>query len=333
MRNVARRDFGVSDWWEQRFSHWADGIMCAMMNRLQWRLRHLACSEEELEAYLAEGESMTREEFFAVDFPADARWERSGVLAWPSPQLSGYPENDVARAEVFWAPGPRSAPVVFLLHALMSASGRGYRRLARQFNRQGWHAVFFHLPYHYSRKPSGQPNGALAITANLVRNGEGLRQAVREVRQMRAWLWQQGVREFALLGTSYGGWVGALTSFLEENWKFLALVQPIANVDRAIWGNPAAASIRRILQRRGIGQEAARRHQHLSSPLHGVPLMNLDRAIICAGAWDRVSPPEDLDALVLRWGGGEVLHVRQGHFGYRALPRTLAAAGRWVAGA
>ena len=93
-----------------------------------------------------------------------------------------------------------------MLHALMSASHVGYRRWAADFNARGWNACFIHLPYHYSRTPRGYFNGELAITADLVRTAEGLRQGVSELRQLMAWLRGLGCEEFGLWASSYGGW-------------------------------------------------------------------------------------------------------------------------------
>jgi pimeloyl-ACP methyl ester carboxylesterase len=316
----------MNPWLEKQAFSMADHLMCSLMNRLQWKLRHLACTEEELDHYLTSCEAMTREEFFSIPGPPkEMNIERGKILSWPTPQPSGYPENDVARAEVFWGPNGKDAPTVFLLHALMSAHSGGYRMLALKFNKLGWNAVFPHLPYHYSRVPRGHRNGFLAVTANHIRNSEGMRQAVREVRQLKAWFASMGVREFGLIGTSYGGWAGALTSFLEDSWRFLGLVQPIANVDRAIWDNPAAASIRRILMEQGIGRNAAWRHRHLTSPMEGSPCLRSDHIVLCSGIYDKVSPPFDLEQLRQRWGGVHIVEVHQGHFGFRSFPATLAA--------
>lgn len=315
----------MKNWLEKRVSTVADSLMCSLMNRLQWKLRHIACTGEELENYLAECEMLTREQFFSIPGMPKIKMEGGRICTWPTPQPSGYPENDIARAEIFWAPDGIKAPTVFLLHALMSSYAIGYYKLARRFNDLGWNAVFPHLPYHYSRVPRGHQNGSLAVTANLIRNGEGMRQAVRELRQLKAWLTSLGVNEFGLLGTSYGGWTGALTSFVEEGWRFLALVQPIANVDRAIWDNPAAVSIRKILAERGIGRNAAWRHRHLTSPMDGIPRVSPEKIVLCSGSYDKVSPPVDLENLKQQWGGAQLVEVRQGHFGYRAIPATMQA--------
>jgi len=221
----------------------------------------------------------------------------------------------------FFPAARRDAPTALILHALMSASDAGYRRVAAWFNRHGWNAVFPHLPYHYSRRPARSLNGELAITSDLVRNAEGLRQGVVELRQLMALLRTRGTREFGVVGTSYGGWTGALLSFLESDFRFVALVQPIVDVEKAIWQNPGAISMRRSLRALGHRPGATARHAHLLSPLHGVPLAK--NVFVTAGSYDRVSPAADLERLKSLWPGVKLLQVPQGHFGYRALPETL----------
>jgi pimeloyl-ACP methyl ester carboxylesterase len=299
-----------------------DAAMCAMMNHFQWRLRNDACTLPELEAYLTAGESMTREMFYRV--PPEEIRPRNGLhavqtLEWPSPAPSGLIENDTARALWFIGPGGPSAPTAIVLHALMSASDIGYRRLAGWFHERGWNMMFPHLPFHYSRVPRGHRNGSLAISANLPRNGETLRQAVTEQRQLLAFLRAQGCSRFGLLGTSYGGWTASLLSFVESDWRFLTLIQPVVDLEHAIWENPAAASIRRILARQGIGAGLSRRHAHLTSPLHGVPLVEPEQITIIAGSYDTVAPPAALRELAAAWPGANYVEVRQGHFGYAAM--------------
>lgn len=301
-------------------AHAMDAGMCAVMNHLQWQLRHLAGTRAELETYLATGESLTREQFFGA--PAPFISQEAGTpsrLEWTSPVSSGFPENDTARAFWFIGPAGPDAPTAIVLHALMSASDVGYRRLAGWFHERGWNMLFPHLPYHYSRTPRGFANGALAITANLPRNGEGLRQAVIEQRQVIAFLRTQGVRQFGLLGTSYGGWAASLLSFVEADFRFISLIQPIIDVEHAIWDNPISTSLRRIVTAQGITAGMSHRHAHLTSPLHGQPLTDHARIVIVGGAYDSVTPPASLRELSTVWAGSHYVEVPQGHFGYAAL--------------
>src|SRR4029077_11935572 len=127
-----------------------------------------------------------------------------------------------AQARLFLsAPGGWSAPTGIFLHALMSASDLGYRETARRFNQNGWNAIFPHLPFHYSRVQGGHFNGVLALTANLPRHAETLRQAVKEMRRVTGYWRDLGCRRFGIIGTSYGGWIGALLSFVEGDFEFI----------------------------------------------------------------------------------------------------------------
>ncbi len=308
---------------EKTASWGMDGAMCGMMNILQWRRRADSTTKKELQDYLEACSSMSREEYFRMPAVTRPR-QRDGWIQWDTPLPSGFPENDCARVR-FYPAARKGAPVLLLLHALMSASDVGYRRVAATFNKRGWSVAFPHLPYHYSRTPKKMMNGELAITADLVRNAEGLRQGVVELRQLMAILRTKGAGEFALIGTSYGGWTGALLSFLEHDFRFMALVQPIVNVEKAIWENPGASSMRTFLRARGHAPNQTSRHFHLISPMHGIPLCNPDRIIITAGLYDKVSPLVDLKLLTRQWKGSRLLRVRQGHFGYRALRETLKA--------
>jgi 1-acyl-sn-glycerol-3-phosphate acyltransferase len=305
-----------------------DFAMCTSMNLLQARHRLNGHSAEAMKEYVAACEKLTPHEYYATPNDGDlghAIANGNGPeVAWRSPIQTEFVRNNTARAEFFPSAHPRMAPTVFMLHALMSAAKIGYRRWATRFNELGWNACFVHLPYHYSRVPRGYWNGELAITADLIRNAEGLRQGVMEVRQLIAALREQGCREFGILGTSYGAWIGALLATVETDFRFLALMAPIVNLEHAIWQNPATATMRRKLRRANIGPELVARHFHLSSPSHTDPLCDPARVLFVLGEFDLVAPPQDVEALHQKWRGSELLRVPQGHFGYRMMGDTIA---------
>jgi pimeloyl-ACP methyl ester carboxylesterase len=248
------------------------------------------------------------------------------TLSWRSPIKTAFGANNTARADFFrtnsysWT----EAPTVFLLHALMSSSPVGHHRWAERFNKIGWNACFVHLPYHFSRVPTGYWNGELAITPDLVRNAEALRQGVIEVRQIIESLREHGCREFGVLATSYGGWVGALLTLVESDFRFVALMSPIVNVEHAIWESPAARRLRRELVQANVERAMVARHFHLSSPLHGRPACDPKRILFVTGEFDSIAPPAEIEAIHRTWRGSELLRVRQGHFGHRMMPETIA---------
>src|SRR5438105_8312654 len=156
-----------------------DFAMCVSMNLVQSRHRLNGRSAEEMERYVTECEKITPHEYYAapkaVGLTAAIQHGNRFSLTWRRPIETEFPRNNVARADFFPCGRGKAAPTVFMLHALMSATHIGYRRWAARFNELGWNACFVHLPYHYSRVPRGYWNGELAITADLVRNAEGLR--------------------------------------------------------------------------------------------------------------------------------------------------------------
>jgi pimeloyl-ACP methyl ester carboxylesterase len=307
-----------------------DTAMCAMMYAIQHRHRLDINSAAALERYIGENESLTRDTYYGPVEPITASPESRSLL-WPSPVTSGYPENDHAYADLYPCAAGWSAPTVLMLHALMSASDLGYKRWAADFNARGWNAVFLHLPYHYSRRPRRHWNGELAITADLVRTGQGLRQGVTELRQLMAVLRHWGGHEFGLWSASYGGWIGALLASVERDFRFVALMEPIVDVGHAIWTSPAGGTLRRELRRLAIEPNLIERHFPLISPLQGDPLCGADRVVLCAGDYDHIAPAAEITALHHRWVGSELLRVPQGHFGYRMMPAVwerLTATGR-----
>lgn len=308
-----------------------DFAMCVSMNLLQSRHRLNGCSAEELEHYVAECEKLTPHEYYAapsgscqIDLVRAIESGNGATITWRSPIETKFPRNNIARADFFPCAGGRSAPTVLMLHALMSATHIGYRHWAARFNELGWNACFVHLPYHYSRVPRGHWNGELAITADLIRNAEGLRQGVIEIRQLISALRERGCTEFGILGTSYGGWIGALLAMVESDLRFVALMAPIVNVEHAIWQNPGTAFMRRELRRTKIAPELVARHFHLSSPLHNEPICDPECVLFVAGDFDLIARSIDIDAIQKKWRGSELLRVPQGHFGYRMMRETIA---------
>ena len=312
-----------------------DFAMCASMNLLQMRHRLHVRSRDEMETYVAACEKLTAQEYYHASADVDlaralstaitcAPGKSATVITWSSPLVTNFPANNIARVDFFRAQNGKGAPTLLILHALLSATHIGYRRLAAQFNALGWNACFVHLPYHYSRKPRGYWNGELAITADLIRNAEGLRQGVIELRQFISALRECGAGEFGVLGTSYGAWIGALLAIVERDLRFVALMSPIINVEHAIWQCPASIFMRRELRRLNIEPALVARHFHLSSALHNLPLCSPDRVLFAAGEFDLISRPSDVEQIHQKWAGSELLRVRQGHFGYRMLRETVA---------
>jgi hypothetical protein len=298
----------------------SDWAMCTMMDLVQRRHRLTLQAPRDFRLYFEKFLTMSRDEYFhaprAVTGDYTLLAHQRTRLRWFSPITTPWADNNHVHVDYYLGPNGPEAPTVLMLHALMSASDVGYRRWAARFNERGWNACFLHLPYHYSRKPAWRMNGELAMTADLIRTAEGLRQGVSEARQLMELLRGHGCKEFALWGTSYGGWIGALLLSVERDFRWAGLMAPIVDLEHAVWHSPAGAAIRRELRRVGVDEPQVSPHFRLVSPVLGSPLDEDARIVLCAGKHDRVAEPEDIEALHRAWPQSEYFAVDQGHFGY-----------------
>jgi pimeloyl-ACP methyl ester carboxylesterase len=304
-----------------------DGVSFGFINTLQWRAKGGFNSREAFLSYIGEWEQASPEVYFAVppDFP-EPDLPDSGTWSHPSPHPTGCAANDHVHLEIW--PGPKGwhSPTMFLLHGVMSVSDIGYRLWAKKLNSLGWSAIFFHLPYHYGRRPRGVLSGEMALTANLIRTSEGIRQAVIELRWICAALEKRGVPHIGLWATSYGGWIAGLLLGLESRISTAWLLEPIADVDHAVWESPAAITLRRQASARGIRRQDVARHLRLVCPSQCRPLLNPERILLVGGLFDRIAPVRSLRALHQAWPGSTYAEFRQGHVGYQLMPESLRMA-------
>ena len=309
--------------WPQFTASIGDRAMCTLMDVIQRRHTLTHQTPRDWRFYLEKHAGMPRDIYYAAPAPQLCDYELlthpRTRLRWESPISTAWPDNDHAHVDYYVGTGGVKAPTVLMFHALMSASDVGYRRWAARFNEHGWNACFLHLPYHYSRRPAWRMNGELAITADVIRTAEGLRQGVSEARQLLQVLRGHGCNQFALWATSYGGWIGALLLSLEMGFQWAALMSPIVDVEHAIWHSPAGSATRRELRRVGIDEAMVAEHFPLVSPLHTAPVDPNLKVMLYAGEYDRVVRKEDVEKLHQAWPGSQLSCVPQGHFGYRMM--------------
>ena len=317
---------------EKLHDGWAqvvDGASFGFINLLQARGSGGAHDAESFVKHFAPWKGGALESYYAVpnakqpDFKLP---EGDGSFSLPSPLTGDCPENNHTHLDVWLGPKGWQSPMMFLLHGMMSVSDIGYRMWARTLNRAGWSAIFFHLPYHYGRRPARVFSGEMSITSNLIRSAEGIRQAVIELRLICRLLRERGCPHVGLWGTSYGGWIAALLSVLESNISTVWLLEPIVDVDFAIWESPATLTMRRQLKARGITRELVRGYLPLFCPSYHTPKVAADHIILASGIFDRIATPESIRALHEKWEGSHYTEYRQGHVGYQLMPETLKLA-------
>src|SRR6202167_5043342 len=164
------------------------------------------------------------DDFFAYKTPTDFRLEKREVQAFstrevPDPKLEAkvkgtfaeflrftapvktpYAENNLVNARWFPARGRRA--VVLLPH--WNADAIAYTSLCRVLNLLGIAVLRVSMPYHDIRMPAEISRADYAVSANIGRTIDSVRQGVIDVRSCFDWLEQQGYTRLGIVGTSLG---------------------------------------------------------------------------------------------------------------------------------
>jgi pimeloyl-ACP methyl ester carboxylesterase len=312
--------------WNRNLSHVVDEITIYLVNRFQHRHYEQASTAEEVKVYLENWIGKCHNTFYCpaeIDLVLDLKKGKEFRFSFLTPLPCEFEENHRVVADFFCGGEDWQRPVMFLWHGLMSASDRGYRKWARRMTQRGWHVVFFHLPYHYQRKPHGYFNGELAVGPNGIRTVQTIRQAVTEARSLACWLKKQGVTKIGCWGMSYGGWVAGLMAAVEPMVHCALLLEPITDFEHAIWESPVSAALRHHMGQRGVTREMARVLDHLVSPRFMKPLCSPENLVLLAAEWDRITPAAHIEALAKAWNCPNYICCPQGHVGYQLMPEAF----------
>ncbi len=304
-----------------------DWFSFSFVNLLQSRHPLPADFRAKWDRFSAEWAGRPVEEFYRV--PADfvpPELPDSGRLLFQSPHPGEHPINNRAAFDFFPCKEGWTAPTMFIAHGLMSVSDIGYRLWARRLNARGWNAIFVHLPYHYSRRLPLHFHGELCIGGDLLRNAAGIRQSVVECRVVLQQLRRKGGNLFGGWGTSYGGWIMALLGCFEPLLQRLVLVEPILNIDNAIWKAPSSVALRASLRRFGITPEDTAGSMRLVCPGKLKALLPGKNIIMLAGEYDRIAPPHEIEELARSWDNAHYACFPQGHVGYTLMPESFRMA-------
>src|SRR5258708_4436194 len=158
------------------------------------------------------------DEFFAYTQPTDFRLKTREVpdpkleakvkgtyaefLRFTAPVKTPYAENNLVNARWFPARGRRA--IVLLPH--WNADGIAYVSLCRLLNMLGISVLRLSMPYHDVRMPGEISRADYAVSANLGRTLDAVRQGVVDARCCLDWLVRQGCIKLCVLGPSAGSW-------------------------------------------------------------------------------------------------------------------------------
>jgi dienelactone hydrolase len=174
------------------------------------------------------------------------RGNYSEFLRFTSPVRTPYPENNLVNARWFPARGRRA--VVLLPH--WNADAISYTGLCRVLNWLGIAVLRLSMPYHDIRMPAEIKRADYAVSANIGRTLDAVRQGVMDIRCCLDWLEQQGYRRLGIAGTSLGSCYAFIASAHDARIRAAAFNHASTYFADVVWHGQTTRHIREALEKR-----------------------------------------------------------------------------------
>jgi dienelactone hydrolase len=226
------------------------------------------------------------DEFYAYQPPSDFRLEKREVqvfstrevpdpaleakvkgtfsefLRFTSPVKTPYAENNMVNARWFPARGRRA--IVLLPH--WNADAISYVSLCKVLNLMGVAVLRMSMPYHDIRMPAEIQRADYAVSANIGRTLDAVRQGVVDVRCCLDWLEGQGYRNLGIVGTSLGSCCAFIAAAHDPRVRVAAFNHASTYFADVVWHGQSTRHIRQGMERQ-IDLEALRKVWLAISPM------------------------------------------------------------------
>jgi dienelactone hydrolase len=208
------------------------------------------------------------DEFYAYTRPTDFRLEKREVQVFstrevPDPKLEAkvkgtfaeflrftapvktpYAENNLVNARWFPAKGKRA--IVLLPH--WNADAIAYVSLCKVLNMMGISVLRLTMPYHDIRMPAETSRADYAVSANIGRTLDAVRQGVVDVRCCLDWLEQQGYSKLGIVGTSLGSCYAFIAAAHDSRIRVAAFNHASTYVADVVWHGQSTRHIRQGIE-------------------------------------------------------------------------------------
>jgi pimeloyl-ACP methyl ester carboxylesterase len=214
-----------------------------------------------------------------------------------------FTENLTAHARL-WTSG-RGRPTIVMLHGW---GGGNHWVTTRTFAvpywlRHGFDVCSFVLPFHGARAPDtgAMSSGALFPSPNPLRTNEAFGHAIFDLRALGLWLRHRGSTAVGVMGMSLGGYTAALWASVGDVDFAVAMI-PAVSMAKLMWRHGEDSPVRRRAAKAGITEDLLVDAFAVHTPTTRPARVERDRLFVIAGRGDRITPPEQAQALAAHWG-------------------------------
>jgi len=165
-------------------------------------------------------------------------------LRFTSPVKTPYPENDLVNARWFPAQGRRA--VILLPH--WNSDAVSYVALCKLFNMLGIAVLRLTMPYHDIRMPAEIKRADYAVSSNIGRTLDAVRQGVVDIRCCLDWLEAQGYNRLGIVGTSLGSCYAFIATAHDSRIRAAAFNHASTYVADVVWHGQSTRHIRQGIE-------------------------------------------------------------------------------------
>jgi hypothetical protein len=166
-------------------------------------------------------------------------------LRFTSPVRTPYPENDLVNARWFPAQGRRA--VVLLPH--WNSDAIAYVSLCRVFNMLGIAVLRLSMPYHDIRMPAEIGRADYAVSANIGRTLDAVRQGVVDIRCCFDWLESEGYNRLGIIGTSLGSCLAFIAASHDPRVRVAVFNHASTYFADVVWHGQSTRHIRQGIEK------------------------------------------------------------------------------------
>jgi dienelactone hydrolase len=232
----------------------------------------------------------------------DLRWASDYETFHPAAREQHRRHIENATAHARWWTSGRGRPTIVTIHGWGGGNQWVEQRAftVPYWLKHGYDVASFVLPFHGERT-AGQ-SGAYFPSPNPLRTNEAFGQAIFDLRALAMFLRARGASAIGPMGMSLGGYTTALWASVDPSLDFAVAMIPAVSFAKLMWRHGESSPERKAALKAGVTEDLLVDAFAVHTPTTRPAQIPRERLAVIAGRGDRITPPEQAEALAAHWG-------------------------------